>query len=135
MSQLSQIALFFIHGRIVSLDSAPDPLCQIAGAAYQDASSTRRGVSPDAVSPETFNSAFRLTRKWYSFADVHYYFSPPASKPLHHRFDKSSYVYLYHDAINKRGRLEVANHAGTADQDAFTGCRSFKQSLPGQKLI
>ncbi|KAF2102814.1 hypothetical protein NA57DRAFT_32399 [Rhizodiscina lignyota] len=55
------------------------------------------------------------------FADVHYYFGSPAAKPLHHRFDKSSYVYLYHDAINKRGRLEIANHAGTADQDAFTG--------------
>ncbi|KAF2402861.1 hypothetical protein EJ06DRAFT_541707 [Trichodelitschia bisporula] len=55
------------------------------------------------------------------FADVHYFFSPPTTKPPHHRFDKRSYVYLYHDALNKRGRLEIANHAGTAEQDAFTG--------------
>ena len=35
--------------------------------------------------------------------------------------DKESYVYLYRDAAQKRGRLEIANHAGTQDQDAFTG--------------
>ncbi|KAL9111180.1 MAG: hypothetical protein Q9187_007967, partial [Circinaria calcarea] len=55
------------------------------------------------------------------FADVHYYFAEPVARPLHHRFDKASYVYLYRDAINKRGRLEIANHAGTPEQDAFTG--------------
>jgi hypothetical protein len=66
------------------------------------------------------------------FADVHYYFNPPNSKPLHHRFDKASYVYLYHDAINKRGRLEIANHAGTADQDAFTGCKPFTDRVEGR---
>ena len=68
----------------------------------------------------TSNSTL-LTR--YSYADVHYFFSPPNSKPVtHHRFDKRSYVYLYHDALKRKGRLEVANHAGTPDQDAFSGC-------------
>ncbi|KAF2867196.1 hypothetical protein BDV95DRAFT_582802 [Massariosphaeria phaeospora] len=55
------------------------------------------------------------------FADVHYYFSPPTQKPPHHRFDKASYVYLYHNPIQQRGRIEIANHAGTSDQDAFHG--------------
>ncbi|KAK4984178.1 hypothetical protein LTR50_006762 [Elasticomyces elasticus] len=55
------------------------------------------------------------------FADLHYYFSPPTLKPQHHRFDKGSYVYLYHNAVQRRGRLEVANYAGTSDQDAFSG--------------
>ncbi|KAF2273687.1 uncharacterized protein EI97DRAFT_435857 [Westerdykella ornata] len=55
------------------------------------------------------------------FADVHYYFSPPTQKPPHHRFDKSSYVYLYHNPIQQSGRIEIANHAGTPDQDAFAG--------------
>ncbi|KIW01520.1 uncharacterized protein PV09_06998 [Verruconis gallopava] len=55
------------------------------------------------------------------YADVHTYFAPPTSKPAHHRFDRRSYLYLFHDALNKRGRLEIANNAGTADQDAFNG--------------
>ncbi|KAF1816861.1 hypothetical protein P152DRAFT_477948 [Eremomyces bilateralis CBS 781.70] len=55
------------------------------------------------------------------FADIHYYFNAPSSKPLQHRFDRSSYVYLYHDALQRRGRVEIANHAGTPDQDAFQG--------------
>ncbi|KAF2691638.1 hypothetical protein K458DRAFT_438038 [Lentithecium fluviatile CBS 122367] len=55
------------------------------------------------------------------FADVHYYFSPPSYKPPHHRFDKGSYVYLYHNPMQQRGRIEVANHAGTLEQDAFAG--------------
>ena len=46
------------------------------------------------------------------------------AKPPHHRFDKRSYVYLYHDALNRRGRLEIANYAGTPDQDAFMGCKT-----------
>jgi hypothetical protein len=60
----------------------------------------------------------------HSFADVHYYFSPPTTKPPHHRFDKASYVYLYHSPIQQRGRIEIANHAGTPDQDAFNGRKS-----------
>ncbi|KAF2109296.1 hypothetical protein BDV96DRAFT_244412 [Lophiotrema nucula] len=58
------------------------------------------------------------------FADVHYYFSPPTAKPPHHRFDKGSYVYLYHNPIQHNGRIEVANHAGTPEQDAFAGSMS-----------
>ena len=60
-----------------------------------------------------------------SFADVHYYFSHPAAKPPHHRFDRRSYVYLYHDALNHRGRMEIANYAGTPEQDAFMGCKKW----------
>ncbi|KAI9752951.1 MAG: hypothetical protein M1815_000208 [Lichina confinis] len=55
------------------------------------------------------------------FADVHYFFSPPGAKPLHHRFDKRSYVYVLHDPNQGQGRLEVANNAGTPDQDAVSG--------------
>ncbi|KAF2840520.1 hypothetical protein M501DRAFT_932025 [Patellaria atrata CBS 101060] len=65
------------------------------------------------------------------FADLHYFFGPPNSKPPHHRFDKGSYVYLYHNPIQRRGRLEIANNAGTSDQDAFTGyldCSSIENS-------
>src|ERR1700761_3471968 len=64
-----------------------------------------------------------LKLKSHSYADTHYFFSAPNIKPQHHRFDKRSYLYLYHDALNKRGRVEVANHAGTPDQDAFSGCK------------
>ncbi|KAF9641802.1 hypothetical protein BFW01_g3924 [Lasiodiplodia theobromae] len=55
------------------------------------------------------------------FADIHYYFSHPNAKPVHHRFDKSSYVYLYYNPTERRGRIEIANYAGTPDQDAFMG--------------
>lgn len=55
------------------------------------------------------------------FSDVHYYISHPNQKPPHHRFDKSSYVYLYHNPIQRSGRIEIANHAGTPEQDAFAG--------------
>merc|ERR1711977_773223 len=55
------------------------------------------------------------------FADIHYYYGPPSAKPPHHRFDKGSYVYLFENASQRRARIEIANNAGTADQDAFTG--------------
>ncbi|KAL4891755.1 hypothetical protein BDV59DRAFT_203347 [Aspergillus ambiguus] len=55
------------------------------------------------------------------FADIHYYFSAPTPKPLQHRFDKGSYLYLYHNATQKKTRVEVANNPGTPDQDAFNG--------------
>ncbi|MCJ1341762.1 hypothetical protein MMC09_007059 [Bachmanniomyces sp. S44760] len=55
------------------------------------------------------------------YADVHYYFSAPNPRPLQHRFDKASYVYLYEDGERGRGRLEIANNAGKPEQDAFTG--------------
>ncbi|GIZ40722.1 hypothetical protein CKM354_000405000 [Cercospora kikuchii] len=55
------------------------------------------------------------------FADVHYYLSDPSSKPSHDRFAKSSYVYLYYNTNTHHTKLEIANHAGTPDQDAFHG--------------
>ncbi|KAF2271126.1 hypothetical protein CC78DRAFT_563675 [Lojkania enalia] len=60
------------------------------------------------------------------FADVHYFISPPTTKPPHHRFDKGSYVYLYHSPMSQKGRIEIANHAGTPDQDAFAGKHTYK---------
>ncbi|KAL9102666.1 MAG: hypothetical protein Q9163_002220 [Psora crenata] len=55
------------------------------------------------------------------FADVHYYFNAPSPRPLSHRFDKSSYLYLYGNKSGSGGRLEIANNVGKAEQDAFTG--------------
>ncbi|KAF7513995.1 hypothetical protein GJ744_006609 [Endocarpon pusillum] len=55
------------------------------------------------------------------FADIHYYFSAPTPRPLHHRFEKGSYFYIYHNATRQTSRLEVANNPGTSDQDAFNG--------------
>ncbi|KAK6435806.1 hypothetical protein LTR95_008006 [Oleoguttula sp. CCFEE 5521] len=63
------------------------------------------------------------------FADVHYYFSDQSTKPVHHRFSKGSYVYLYHNAAESRAKLEIANHAGTPDQDAFHGMLSNVSSI------
>lgn len=56
------------------------------------------------------------------FGDIHYLYGPPDAKPRHHRFDKGSYVYLFENASERRCRIEIANHAGTEDQDAFFGC-------------
>jgi hypothetical protein len=64
-----------------------------------------------------------------SFADVHYYISSPTQTPPHHRFDKSSYVYLYHNPMRQSGRIEVANHAGTPQQDAFAGRKSSRKDI------
>ncbi|KAI0994718.1 hypothetical protein K3495_g13463 [Podosphaera aphanis] len=55
------------------------------------------------------------------YADVHYFYSQPNAQPAHHRFDKESYVYLFENASLRRARIEIANHAGTPDQDAFDG--------------
>ncbi|CAK4031674.1 Hypothetical predicted protein [Lecanosticta acicola] len=55
------------------------------------------------------------------FGDVHYYFGKPSSVPQHHRFDRGSYVYLFNNAAQRQAKLEIANHAGTAEQDAFDG--------------
>ncbi|KAJ5988682.1 hypothetical protein N7481_003892 [Penicillium waksmanii] len=55
------------------------------------------------------------------FADIHSYFTVPTPKPLHHRFDKGSYLYIYHDDADNKARIEVANNPGTSDQDAFHG--------------
>ncbi|KAI1764723.1 hypothetical protein GGR53DRAFT_304196 [Hypoxylon sp. FL1150] len=55
------------------------------------------------------------------FGDVHYFYGPPEAKPLHHRFDKGSYVYLFENANDRRARVEIANQPGKDDQDAFDG--------------
>ncbi|KAH6885950.1 hypothetical protein B0T10DRAFT_408803 [Thelonectria olida] len=55
------------------------------------------------------------------FGDIHYFYGPPEEKPRHHRFDQGSYVYLFENANEHRCRVEVANHPGTDDQDAFDG--------------
>ncbi|KAK3112714.1 hypothetical protein LTR53_010722 [Teratosphaeriaceae sp. CCFEE 6253] len=57
-----------------------------------------------------------------SFADVHYAFSPPSSgTPQHDRFSKSSYLYLFYNTAARSAKVEIANHAGTPDQDAVSG--------------
>jgi len=56
-----------------------------------------------------------------SFADVHYFYDLPTAKPPHHRFNKESYVYLFENPAQRRARIEIANNAGTPDQDAFDG--------------
>jgi hypothetical protein len=57
------------------------------------------------------------------FADIHYYFTEPTRRPLpyHHRFDKGSYLYIYHDASQNKARIEIANNPGSPEQDAFCG--------------
>lgn len=72
------------------------------------------------------------------FADVHYYFSAPSPRPLDHRFDKASYFYLYGDQNGRGGRIEVANHVGKPEQDAFTGCkhgRIWESRLPELTML
>lgn len=64
-----------------------------------------------------------------SFADVHYYFNDPSTKPVHHRFSKGSYTYVYHNPSEHRAKLEIANHAGTPEQDAFSGSLNAIKSL------
>ncbi|KAJ6044046.1 uncharacterized protein N7446_002243 [Penicillium canescens] len=57
------------------------------------------------------------------FADIHYYFTEPTRRPspYHHRFDKGSYLYVYHDASQNKARIEIANNPGSPEQDAFCG--------------
>ncbi|KAL8667539.1 MAG: hypothetical protein Q9168_007250, partial [Polycauliona sp. 1 TL-2023] len=55
------------------------------------------------------------------YSDIHYYFSAPTPRPLSHRFDKGSYLYLYSNIGDHGGRIEVANNVGKTEQDAFTG--------------
>lgn len=64
-----------------------------------------------------------------SFADVHYYFNDPSSRPLHHRLSRGSYTYIYHNPAEHRSKLEIANHAGTPEQDAFFGYLTVIKSL------
>ena len=63
-----------------------------------------------------------LTLKdWFSFADIHCFFTSPTPKPSDHRFEKGSYLYIYYDASTRQARIEVANNPNTPDQDAFYG--------------
>ncbi|KAL9602429.1 MAG: hypothetical protein Q9219_001853 [cf. Caloplaca sp. 3 TL-2023] len=55
------------------------------------------------------------------YSDVHYYFSAPTPRPLSHRFDKGSYLYLYRNKNGPGARLEIANNVGKPEQDAVTG--------------
>lgn len=55
------------------------------------------------------------------FGDVHYFYGSPSTDPPHHRFDKGSYVYLFENAVERRARIEIANHPGTEAQDSFDG--------------
>ena len=64
-----------------------------------------------------------LTESRDSYADIHYYFSAPTPRPLSHRFDKGSYLYLHRNKTRNGGRLEIANNVGKQEQDAFTGRR------------
>ena len=71
---------------------------------------------------------------------MHYYYGPATEKPRHHRFDKGSYLYLYENADERRARIEIANNAGTEDQDAFDGRESESffvlcVAQPGLELI
>lgn len=50
-------------------------------------------------------------------------------KPLHHRFSRGSYTYIYHNPTEQRAKLEIANHAGTPDQDAFFGYLNAVKSV------
>lgn len=67
------------------------------------------------------------------FADLHYYFSAPVARPYADRFDKGSYLYLHGNTSGRGARLEVANHVGKPEQDAFTGCESH--ILPLMKFV
>ena len=64
----------------------------------------------------------------HRFADIHYYFTAPSPRPVQHRFDKGSYLYVYHNATRHSSRLEIANHPGTSDQDAFQGSKHDLES-------
>lgn len=75
----------------------------------------------------SLNCEFQMLTKLPRFADIHYFYGPPTSSLPHHRFNKESYVYLFENPAQRRARVEIANNAGTADQDAFDGCM---ESLP-----
>ncbi|KAJ5385039.1 hypothetical protein N7517_002950 [Penicillium concentricum] len=74
---------------------------------------------PSAIMPPSAGEERLVT----VFADIHYYFTEPTRRPLpyQHRFDKGSYVYIYHDAFQNKARMEIANNPGSPEQDAFCG--------------
>jgi hypothetical protein len=102
------------------------PLSLAQGAVLRQAAwqqdPERTWQRPCELTPEYSTASFVGLIK-SSFADIHYYYGPPTAKPPHHRFDKGSYVYLFENAAQRRARLEVANNAGTPEQDAFNGCK------------
>ncbi|KAJ9503599.1 hypothetical protein H2202_000738 [Exophiala xenobiotica] len=55
------------------------------------------------------------------YVDAHTYFDAPTPRPFLHRFDKSSYFYIYYNSTRQTSRIEVALHPGTTDQAAFNG--------------
>lgn len=52
---------------------------------------------------------------------MHSYFAAPSPRPFLHRFDKSSYFYIYYNSTRHTSRIELALHPGTPDQAAFNG--------------
>ena len=52
---------------------------------------------------------------------MHSYFAAPSPRPFLHRFDKSSYFYIYYNSTRHTTRIEIALHPGTPDQAAFNG--------------
>lgn len=55
------------------------------------------------------------------YTDLHTYFDAPTPRPFLHRFDKSSYFYVYYNSTRQTTRIEVALNPGTPDQAAFNG--------------
>lgn len=101
---------------------------------------TGRGECGDTVSAK--DNWFRVesccqltTRAAQRFGDVHYFYGPETAQPLHHRFNKGSYVYLFENANERRARIEVANAVGTEDQDAFDGCEKTLYPAPSTRCL
>ncbi|KAI1619387.1 hypothetical protein EDD37DRAFT_216342 [Exophiala viscosa] len=55
------------------------------------------------------------------YTDLHTYFDTPTPRPFLHRFDKSSYFYVYYNSTRQTSRIEIALNPGTPDQAAFNG--------------
>lgn len=59
------------------------------------------------------------------FTDVRYIFSASTQRhERHDRFEQGSYFYVYHNEHSGQARIEIANNAGTPDQDAIEGSES-----------
>lgn len=86
-----------------------------------NAAASRRGETCNTVSliDLTVNIFAKFTL--HRYADVHYYFAKPITRPIHHRFDKASYFYVYYNSTRQTSRVEIANNPGTDFQDAFNG--------------
>jgi hypothetical protein len=104
-------------------------------SAHHYASRSGRGSLNHCVHDQLLSASCGVTNDEFSFADVHYYFGDRAARPLHHRFDKASYVYLYRNTRTGTGHLEIANNPGTKHQDAMAGgmCLCFATMIPSVK--